>query len=97
MASLSSVYVYNISSRVTTLAAATTAQLTTAEIQERAMKYIAEISKHLATEPIQSEELTFEQQEWLEFRMARPFPKPYRPHKPIVIPYKWIEVEDTET
>jgi len=66
-------------------------QLTTKEIQERHLKHIAEISAHLDTEPIQSEELTFEQKEWLEFRMARPFPKPYRPHKPIVIPYRWQE------
>ncbi len=61
------------------------------------MKHIAEISAHLATEPIQSEELTFEQKEWRYFRMGRPFPKPYRPHKPIVIPYKWIEHEEEET
>ena len=42
-------------------------------------KHIEEISRHLSTEPIQSEDLTFEQQEWLEFRMSRPFPEPYRP------------------
>jgi len=71
-------------------------ELTAKEIQERHMKHIAEISKHLATEPIQSEDLNYEQQQWLNFRMARPFPKPYRPHKPIEIPYKWIEVEDTK-
>ena len=49
--------------------------------KEQWRKNIEEISRHLDTEPIlsQSEELTFEQQEWLEFRMARPFPKPYRP------------------
>ena len=79
------------------LAACSAKERTTKEIQDRAMKHIAEISAHLATEPIQSEDLTYEQQEWLEFRMARPFPKPYRPHKPIEIPYKWIEKEDTET
>jgi len=92
--SLCLVYIYNISSRVTTVAAA--AKLTTEEIQERHMKHIAEISKHLSTEPIQSEDLTFDQQEWLEFRMARPFPKPYRPFKPIVIPYRWQEQEQEE-
>ena len=78
MASLSSVYIYNISSRVTSLAAAV-AEPTTEEIQEQHMKHIGEISKHLATEPIQSEDLTFEQEQWLNFRMSRPFPKPYRP------------------
>lgn len=84
---------YNNTTRKSLAAAA--AEPTTEEIQERHMKHIAEISKHLATEPIQSEELTFEQQEWLDFRMARPFPRPYRPYKPIEIPYKWIE--DTKT
>ena len=71
----------------------------TKEIQDRAMKHIAEITKHLATEPIRSEDPTFEQQEWLEFRMARPFPKPYRKFAPIEIPYRWIDTntEDTET
>ena len=77
--------------------AAVAAEPTTEEIQERHMKHIAEISKHLATEPIQSEELNYEQKQWQYFRMSRPFPKPYRPHKPIVIPYKWIEREDTKT
>jgi hypothetical protein len=38
-------------------------ELTTEEIQERHMKHIAEISKHLATEPIQSEELNYEQKQ----------------------------------
>ena len=63
--------------------------------KEQWRKHIEEISRHLDTEPIQAEYPTFEQQVWLEFRMARPFPKPYRPYKPMVIPYKWIEV-DTE-
>ena len=59
---------------------AAAAELTDAEIKkQRWRKHIEEISRHLDTEPIQSEELTFEQQEWLEFRMSRPFPKPYRP------------------
>ena len=55
--------------------------------------------KHIEELPIQAEELTFEQQEWLEFRMAGPFPKPYRQFAPIVIPYRWQEVEreNTET
>jgi len=75
------------------LACSASAPLTTKEIQDRHMKHIAEISKHLATEPIQSEELTFEQQEWLEFRMARPFPRPYRTREPLEFPYKWIEVD----
>ena len=73
---------------------AAAAELTDAEIKkQRWRKHIAEISKHLATEPIQSEDLNYEQQQWLRQRMARPFPKPYRPFKPIVIPYRWQEVE----
>ena len=79
------------------LVACSAKEPTTKEIQERHMKHIAEISKHLATEPIQSEELNYEQMQWQYFRMSRPFPKPYRPHEPIVIPYKWIEREDTKT
>jgi hypothetical protein len=71
---------------------AAAAPLTDSEIKkERWRKHIAEISKHLTTEPIQSEQLTYEQQEWLNFRMARPFPKPYRPFKPTEIPYRWQE------
>jgi hypothetical protein len=76
---------------------ATTRSLTVVHLRPKEIKkqqwrkHIEEISRHLDTEPIQSEELSFEQQEWLEFRMARPFPKPYRPYKPIVIPYKWQE------
>jgi hypothetical protein len=58
-------------------------------------KHIAKISKHLATEPIQSEDLTYEQQEWLNFRMARPFPEPYKLRGKIEIPHKWID--DTKT
>ena len=43
---------------------AASAELTEAEIKkQRWRKHIAEISKHLSTEPVQSEELTFEQQE----------------------------------
>ena len=73
---------------------AAAAELTDEEIKkQRWRKHIAEISKHLATEPIQSEDLTYEQQEWLNFRMARPFPKPYRPHTPIEIPYRWIDTK----
>ena len=73
---------------------AAAAELTDAEIKkQRWRKHIEEISRHLDTEPIQSEELTFEQQEWLEFRMSRPFPKPYRTREPIEFPYKWIERE----
>jgi hypothetical protein len=67
----------------------------TETIQERHLKHIAEITKDLA--PIQGEDPTFEQQEWLDFRMSRPFPKPYRRFAPIEIPYKWIDVEDTKT
>jgi hypothetical protein len=47
--------------------------------KEQWPKHIEEISRHLDIEPIRSEFPTFEQQEWLEFRMARHFPKPYRP------------------
>ena len=63
------------------------AQLTDNEIKKkRWRKHIAEISKQLSTEPIQSEDLTCERQEWLNFRMARPFPKPYR----------WIDTKTEE-
>ena len=75
---------------------AAAAELTDEEIKkQRWRKHIAEISKHLSTEPIQSDELTFEQKEWLYFRMGRPFPKPYKPFAPIEIPYRWQE--DTKT
>ena len=68
---------------------------TTKEIQDEHMAYMAEITKDLG--PIQCEELTTEQKDWLYFRLQRPFPKPYRPHKPIMLPLKWQEVEETET
>jgi hypothetical protein len=75
---------------------AASAPLTDEQIKkQRWRKHIEEISRHLATEPIQSEDPTFEQQEWLEFRMANPFPKPCRPWGAIEIPYKWIEREKT--
>ena len=61
-------------------------ELTTEEIQRRQIKHIAEISKHLANKRIRSEYPTFEQQEWLNFRMARLFPKPY-------IPWPWTKKE----
>ena len=61
----------------------------TESIQERHLKHLAEITRNLA--PPQSEELNYEQKQWLYFRMSRPIPKPYRPYKPIVIPYKWQE------
>ena len=47
--------------------------------KQRWRKHIEEISRHLDTEPIQSEDPTFEQQEWLERRMASPMPEPFRP------------------
>ena len=75
---------------------AASAPLTDKEIKkQRWRKHIEEISRHIDTEPIQSEDLTFEQQEWPKFRMARPFPKPYRQRGEIEIPYKWVE--DTKT
>ena len=80
--------------------AAAAAPLTTKEIQDRHMKHIAKISAHLATEPIQSEELTYEQQDWFDRKMAMAtWPKPCRPWAPIEIPYSWIDTEreDTET
>ncbi len=46
------------------------------EIRERHLKHIREISKVLS--PPKSEELTYEQHQWLKFRMARPFPEPYK-------------------
>ena len=49
-----------------------------ADIRERHLKHIAEITKHLANTPIESEDLKYQQEEWIKFRMARPFPEPYR-------------------
>ncbi len=63
----------------------------TREIQERFLKHIEEITKDLG--PPQSEDLNYEQEEWQKFRMARPFPKPYRSFPPMVIPYRWEEQE----
>ncbi len=75
---------------------AAAAPLTEAEIKKQQWrKQIAEISKHLSTEPIQTDELTIEQKEWLYFMMGRPFLKPYEPFAPIEIPYRWQE--DTKT
>lgn len=64
-------------------------ELTTEEIQERRRKHIAEITKNLA--PPQSEELNYEQQQWLRRRMRSPMAKPYKPFPAIEIPFKWIE------
>ena len=46
------------------------------EIQERHLKYIAEITKDLA--PIQAEGLTFEQQQWMRRKLRSGFTKPVR-------------------
>ena len=76
------------------------AELTDAEIKkQRWRKHIEEISRHLDTESIQSEDLTYEQKEWRYFRMGRPFLKPFRPFTPIEFPYRWIdrEREDIKT
>ena len=54
------------------LAAAVT-ELTTEEIQERHIKHIAEISKHLATEPMQSEELNYERARMAKFSDDKTF------------------------
>ena len=59
------------------IAAAATGERTTAKIQERHMKHMAEITKDLA--PFKGQELNDEQKQWLYFRMGRPFPKPYTP------------------
>ena len=50
------------------------AEPTTAKIQARHMKHIAEISKHLATEPIQSEEPTFERRRMVHLEWRDHFP-----------------------
>ena len=61
---------------------AASAPLTDEEIKkQRWRKHIEEISRHLATERIQSQYPTYEQKQWRYFRMSRPFPKPYRPHQ----------------
>jgi hypothetical protein len=52
------------------------AQLTDEEIRERHLKHIAEISKNLA--PPQSEELNYEQQEWMRRKMRSGFTKSVR-------------------
>jgi hypothetical protein len=71
---------------------AAAAPLTEAEIKkEQWRKHIAEISKHLDTEPIQSEDLNYEQEEWFRRRMRSPMSKPYKPCTPVEIPYKWQE------
>ena len=77
---------------------AASAPLTDEQIKKQQWrKHIEEISRHLASEPIQSEDLNYEQKQWLYFRMSRPFPKLYRPYKPIVIPYRWQDEERAET
>ena len=58
--------------------AAATAEPTDDEIRERHLKHIAEISKHLSTEPIQSENLNYEQQQWMKRKMRSGFTKPVR-------------------
>ena len=75
---------------------AASAPLTDQEIKKMQWrKHIAEISKHLGTEPILAEDLNYEQQQWLRRQMRSPMPKPYRPCAPVEIPYKWME--DTAT
>jgi hypothetical protein len=65
------------------------AKLSDEEIKERHLKHIAEITNNLA--PPQSEDLNYEQQQWLRRRMRSPMPKPYKPFTPVEIPYKWID------
>ncbi len=50
---------------------------TDAELREGFTQHIAEISKDYR--PIQGEEPNFEQKDWFESRISKPFPKPYRP------------------
>jgi hypothetical protein len=64
----------------------------TKEIQDEHMAYMAQITENLG--PIQCEELNQEQKDWLYFRLQRPFPKPYRQSKEIVIPLKWQEIDE---
>jgi len=45
--------------------------------KEQWLKHIEEITKDLAR--IQGEELTYEQQEWYDRKMASVWPKPFRP------------------
>jgi hypothetical protein len=57
---------------------AAAAELTDAEVKKAQwLKHIEEITKDLA--PIQGEELTYEQQQWYDRKMASIRPKPYRP------------------
>ena len=82
-------------SNTTRRSLAAAAELSTEEIQALRRRHIAEITKNLA--PPQSEDLTYEQEQWLRRRMRSPMPKPYKPFTPVEIPYRWIDVEDTKT
>ncbi len=63
---------YSVTSRVTCIYNI----LSIENERELYRKHIAEISKDY--QPIQGEELTYEQQEWFESRKIRPFPDTYK-------------------
>lgn len=46
--------------------------------RERHLKHIAEITKDLATRPIQGERLTYEQEQWMRRKLRSGFTKPVR-------------------
>ena len=48
------------------------------EIRERHLRHIAEISKHLSFEPIKSQKLNFEQEQWLKLRLRNPMGEPWK-------------------
>lgn len=69
-------------------------KLSTKEIQDEHMAHIAEITKYLA--PVYGKALSIEQEEWLKFRMVRPFPEPYRQRAPMVFSSKWQETDSDD-
>jgi hypothetical protein len=74
---------------------AAAAELSTEEILALRRRHIAEIIKDLA--PPQSEDLNYDQQQWLRLRMRSPMGKPYKRFTPVEIPYKWQEGTKTCT
>lgn len=80
-------------SNTTRMNLAAAAELSTEEKQALRRRHIAEITKNPASP--QSEDLNYEQQQWLRLRMRSPMGKPYKLRGEIEIPYKWIE--DTKT
>ena len=46
----------------------------------RSLTSSAELTTEDIQAPPQSDDLNYEQKQWLYFRMSRPFPRPYRPY-----------------